>query len=48
MCRRLEGGWRRKGRSSLPQELGFVNSSPAVLRNPYGGVAEGRQHLVLV
>lgn len=31
--RRLEGGRGRKGRSSLLQELGSINSAPAVLRN---------------
>lgn len=31
--RRLEGGRGRKGRSSPPQELGSINSAPAVLRN---------------
>ena len=34
MCdRRLEGGRGRKGRSSPLQELGSINSAPAVVRD---------------
>lgn len=48
MCaRRLEGGRGRKGWSSLPKELGSINSAPAVLRNCTLMVAELKEDNVL-
>lgn len=46
-ARRLEGGRGRKGWSSLPKELGSINSAPAVLRNRTLMVAELKEDNVL-